>query len=524
MLSVTADGPCRRSGRGYVNASEHMVKQSAHVLVVEDEEEVAALIAETLHRAGHRTDIRLTGADALAYMREHDVDLVLMDVMLRDADGVSVALQMREELGADRFVPIILVSGLDAEADKLRGLAYADDYITKPFPHDELMARVRAMLRIRQLQQQLLAGRNRYRFLYQGMPELCVSLDRKGRIWDCNAAFLQACGCGRDSVAGRNLVDFFMPGDHDAVRAYCDGVEEGHARSQQVMFRPVVPGHGESSRRVALRGVKLPADDEGPSLLLVMRDAPRPDQHEEERRIARRQLYRSAQMVSIGTLAAGVAHELNNPLAAVLGFSDALLHRLDSDGAVDAAELRQYLGIIKSESLRCRDILDNLHRFSRDREPQILDMSLLDCIRSACSLIGARASKKRMTIRNRITADITVKADPQRMGQVFLNVLANAIDFCPEGSTVTIDLAPPAPNARFAGVQIADNGPGIEPDVLPRVFDPFFTTKEVGKGIGVGLALCHKAMEECEGSIDITSGKDGGTTVLIEVPLGGPLK
>jgi two-component system NtrC family sensor kinase len=337
-------------------------------------------------------------------------------------------------------------------------------------------------------------------------------------------AFSQTFGRAADRIAGMNVLEFFEPAQHEALCSYLDSLQQGRVASRQHVFRLLTAEAADLPISVTLRGVQLGADEGGPSSLILMRDVSHSLQLEEEQRVSRRQLYRSARMVSIGTLASGVAHEINNPLTAILGFSDALLHRLDDKQPLETAELEQYLGIIRSESLRCRDIIDNLLRFSRDTEARLHEMSLADSIRSACSLIGARASKRRVSIGNTVAPDVVVRADPQRLTQVFLNVLANAIDFSPEGGSVAIDLQHMPEDSRYVRVRIADTGPGIEASILPRVFDPFFTTKQVGRGTGLGLAICHRAMEECEGTIDIVSEKGRGTTVIIDIPKAGALE
>ena len=118
-----------------------------------------------------------------------------------------------------------------------------------------------------------------------------------------------------------------------------------------------------------------------------------------------------------------------------------------------------------------------------------------------------------------MTADVQVKADSSRLEQVLVNILSNCVDFCPPDSSVTIELDDEGwERMKYVTLSITDNGPGIAPDVVPKVFDPFFTTKEVGKGTGMGLSICHKIMEESNGNIDINSEPGKGTTVLLEIP------
>ncbi|HUI92608.1 MAG TPA: response regulator [Chitinivibrionales bacterium] len=369
------------------------------ILVVDDDKNAAAYIADLLRGAGFRISVCSSGPDALEFVKKQPADLVLLDVRMPGMDGFEAAREMKKIFGKNNFVPIIFLTAVAGQNEKIAGLKLADDFITKPFNADELLARIRVMLRIRGLQRELLVSKSKY---------------------------------------------------------------------------------------------------------------------EEEQRIARAQLYRSARLASIGTFASGVAHEFNNPLTAILGFSSALVERMRKKETVDPDELEQYLGIINAETLRCRDTVDNLSRFAREGDTQIREFPLGECVDGAWKLVKTRAAKKRIEIAVNIPATMRVKADLQKLQQAMVYVLTNSLDFCGEGSTVSISAES---DEGFARVIIADNGPGIPAAVLPKVFDPFFTTKQVGQGMGLGLAMCHVIMEECSGAIDVSSEAGKGTTVVLEVPV-----
>ncbi len=213
-----------------------------------------------------------------------------------------------------------------------------------------------------------------------------------------------------------------------------------------------------------------------------------------------------------------MAHELNNPLAAILGFSDALVQRFSSDEAGNPEEMKQYLEIVCNEAIRCRDIVDNLSRFARESECRIRPVCLKQCLESAVRLISSRANKRGISIVDFIEPELVVRADPQKLGQVFLNLLTNAVDFSSDGIRVHLTARKLSDRQGRVLVRVDDNGRGMTPEVQQRAFDPFFTTKEVGQGLGLGLAICHRLMEECEGSIDLVSTLDKGTTVFLELP------
>jgi len=251
---------------------------------------------------------------------------------------------------------------------------------------------------------------------------------------------------------------------------------------------------------------------------VAMQDVTQNVKLEQEQKFARSQLYRSARLASIGTFASGVAHELNNPLTAILGFSGAILERIKKEEDLDKEELGQYMSIINAETLRCRDTVENLSRFAREGDVQIRNFTLAECVGGALRLVKAAAAKKQVALVEAIAAGTRVRADLQKLQQAVVYILTNSLDFCGSGNSVSISCEN---EGRFVRLKIADNGPGIPADVLPKVFDPFFTTKQVGQGMGLGLAMSHVIMEECNGAIDVTSEPGNGTTVTLDIPSAG---
>ena len=164
-----------------------------------------------------------------------------------------------------------------------------------------------------------------------------------------------------------------------------------------------------------------------------------------------------------------------------------------------------------------RDIIENLSRFAREQEIRIAPFALKGCVEQSLKLINAKARKKNITFSSEVPQPIIVNADSQRIEQVLLQIFSNSIDFCAPGSAVSIKATG---DGDIVSLSIADNGPGITADMLPKVFDPFFTTKQVGAGAGLGLAISHYIIEECDGTISIESDGKKGTKVLIEIPQG----
>lgn len=231
---------------------------------------------------------------------------------------------------------------------------------------------------------------------------------------------------------------------------------------------------------------------------------------------------RADKLAAVGRLAAGVVHEINNPLATISACSEALEQRLE-EGAFDNSDavedLHEYLGLIKSEAFRCKSITTGLLDFSRlrigDRHP--LDVG--EVLRSSANLISHQKRGDSIDIKLDIADEMPrINADGGQLQQAVIALATNAIDAMPDGGTLTFRaFAQP----RRIAIEIEDTGIGIPTEDLSKVFEPFFTTKEVGKGTGLGLAVCYGIITDHGGRLSVRSTVGKGTTFTIFLPITG---
>jgi len=215
-------------------------------------------------------------------------------------------------------------------------------------------------------------------------------------------------------------------------------------------------------------------------------------------------------LAMIGKLAAGVAHELNNPLDATLRCV-----RLIKDRVQDDPEATEYLDLAHAGLLRMADIVQSLLTFSREaaveQAPQCLDALVAESITG----VALALDKEAPCMVREIHADVATLHVPRGLHQVITNLLRNAADACEGKGTVRV-------TARLVGprllLEVTDAGPGIPDDVLPRVFEPFFTTKEPGRGTGLGLPISARLVEKFGGTIGIECPESGGTIVTVALP------
>ncbi|HJZ54474.1 MAG TPA: HAMP domain-containing sensor histidine kinase [Gemmataceae bacterium] len=237
-----------------------------------------------------------------------------------------------------------------------------------------------------------------------------------------------------------------------------------------------------------------------------------------------RQLVRSERMVSVGFLAAGVAHEINNPLASILFCAEALERRLqevlaDAIAApeADAEVLTRYLKMIQQEALRCKDITQKLLDFSRTGERKREPTDLAGLIRGVLEVARHLPNCRGKNITFEPDAYIVAPVNAQDLKSVILNLVVNALDSTDEGGSLTIRLSA---NGAFAEMAFTDTGCGMAPDVLQNIFEPFFTRSRTGKGTGLGLFISHQIIDQHGGSIEAASpGPGHGSTFTVRVPL-----
>ena len=228
---------------------------------------------------------------------------------------------------------------------------------------------------------------------------------------------------------------------------------------------------------------------------------------------------RAEKLAAIGRLAAGVVHEINNPLATISACAEALESRV-SDGAFEdsepLADLREYLGLIRSEAFRCKMITNGLLDFSRTRATEHTPLSLGDVIASATRLLSHQQRGTRIDFQIETPEDLPpVSGDAGQLQQAIIALASNAVDAMPFGGVLKIASKR---NGMNVLVEVSDTGVGISPENVPKIFEPFFTTKEIGKGTGLGLAVCYGILTEHGGSLDVQSTVGVGTTFTISLP------
>jgi PAS domain S-box-containing protein len=239
-----------------------------------------------------------------------------------------------------------------------------------------------------------------------------------------------------------------------------------------------------------------------------------------EKRLQELQLMQAEKLSSIGVLAAGVAHEINNPLSSVAGYAEALLRRLNDEKTLAEdprlEDFPKYLQVIIRESYRCKGIIDCLLSFSRKSDGSVCNVNLNEILLEVLELVRHKSRYEKVDIQTNLQNDLPeVSGDPAGLRQVCMNLLMNAHQAIKGAGVVRISTSTDEKSVLF---QISDSGCGISKDAIDQIWDPFFTTKEVGQGLGLGLAVTYNIVKRHGGDITVESQPDKGSKFTVRMP------
>jgi two-component system NtrC family sensor kinase len=225
-------------------------------------------------------------------------------------------------------------------------------------------------------------------------------------------------------------------------------------------------------------------------------------------------LIQSEKLASLGKLAAGIAHEINNPLGGILIYS----HLILEDSEKNSSHYENLKKIVK-ETTRCKDIVKGLLEFARPKEPEMSMVDLNELLNKSLSLIERQALFQNITIRKFYATTIPkIFADGAQLQQVFLNIIINAAEAMNGDGILTLKTFSDK-SGDMIHIEFTDTGHGIREEDKKRLFEPFFSTKEVGKGTGLGLAISYGIIQKHQGVIEVQSEAGKGATFTVKLPL-----
>jgi two-component system NtrC family sensor kinase len=225
------------------------------------------------------------------------------------------------------------------------------------------------------------------------------------------------------------------------------------------------------------------------------------------------ELLHKEKLASMGQIAAGIAHQINNPLGTILLFADTMQGETDND------RHREDLKMIVQETLRCKKIVSELLSFARQQDVLAQESDVHDILQQAIDSVSRQPSFAQIQIVQNFASDLpNIQADPFQLVQVFVNLLNNSAEAMPGGGTITIETRR-MDHQKAVEIVVTDTGGGIPEENLGKVFNPFFTTKPLGKGTGLGLSIVYGIIKMHRGQISVKSQLGKGTTFAITLPI-----
>jgi PAS domain S-box-containing protein len=340
--------------------------------------------------------------------------------------------------------------------------------------------------------------------ILESMDSGILVLDLQDRIVRWNRALEALYGRNRDEVLGRTLDDVFPQSFLEALRG---SLVLGRSEDEQIaqiykLHLPVADGRGLMVN-VSVAPFQLGSGERRGTILIVDDVTARVRLEE--------QLQHSEKMASIGLLAAGVAHEVNTPLAGISSYTQMLR------GQVEAADPRAaLLEKIEKQTFRAAKIINNLLNFSRSASAEVEPLDVNKVLLDVLSLIEHQLEGGNIKVRRELAERLPpVRGNENRLQQVFFNLILNARDAMPKGGWLTLRT-----HAEDGGVvaEIRDTGEGIRREDIKRIYDPFYTTKGIGRGTGLGLAVSYGIVQEHGGAISVESAPGKGTTFTVRLP------
>lgn len=512
------------------------------VLLVDDNAQNLKVLYETLKDLGYRLLIANDGEKALTLARRHQPEVILLDIMMPDMDGWQVC----EHLKADPVTAdcaVVFLSALDDMEAKLRGFSLGGaDYISKPFQAQEVIARVSTHARVIRLERDL-QQRNRQlegdqARILNAINEGIYGLDETGRIEFANPAAAMINRCGIEDLIGENFFRLHvrpetgLPLDQDddqllsaaaglPVQATCyQGIAE-HQRDV-TFYR-----QDHSSFPAEYRATPKRDGDILNGAVVVFRDITAELENEQALEDARatvqnqrEQLAHASRLATTGEMAAGFAHEVNQPLTAITNYARVALRMLQS-AQPDQELLTDILGKIEAQSHRASEVIRRIRSFVRKPAAgkEILSVAkLLDETRQFAE-VDARNNDGGVEVQ--VDENVPdVLADPVQVQQVALNLIRNALESTrSSGSAEPVQVAASMEGDAFVRIEVTDHGEGLSEEAEQKLFLPFYSTKQ--DGMGIGLTLCRSLIQAQGGEIGFARPPSHGATFWFTLPVAG---
>jgi len=484
------------------------------LLIVDDNRALAENLEDIFVPRGFSVRFTPSAQEALDLARDFGFDLALVDVNLPDARGTDLLPALRDAVPTGEVVVITGHATIDSAVAAVRGGAF--HYVVKPFKVEDLVATVESALRqsaLRKDRQALLAqlasSERRYRDVVESTQVVVVGLDADAVVRLFNRRAAEVSGFAPEEVLGASFLDTLVP--PEARSEMVERLRAAHRGRAHDEFEAPLLTHDGRARTVLWHaaGATASSTDHDPlSVYMVGTDAT-------ERRALERRAAEAEALAHMGTLAAGLAHEIRNPLNAAL----LQLHLLGRGVArlpePQRPPLVDRIHIVESELRRLERLLSDFLELARPRPMAREPIDLPALLQDVLDLHEPMAAARGVSLVCRVMEAWAV-GDRERLKQVFHNLLLNALEATAPGGAVTVGCARDEHRDDMVCVRFSDTGRGIPRGAMEKVFEPFFTTKEAGTGLG--LSIVRQIAERHGGRVELESVEGKGTRIGVCLP------
>jgi PAS domain S-box-containing protein len=443
------------------------------------------------------------------------VPLLLLCAAVQERRGTLAALQQEHgrlalALAAERKRAEHLMRERHARAEVEQRIAERTVALRRA--NDELRAEVAGRMQALEAERTAAA---RFSNLFRLSPDaMWISASVHGPLLDVNEHWQQLFGYARDAVTGRSADELGLYASaNDAARVAAALAAQGAVRDLEVGMR----SRDGRILQTVVSGSHIANGASGPCFMAIVRDITEQRRAEAEVQRQREQLTHLSRVVVLGELSGALAHELNQPLAAILSNAQAARRFLNRPGA-DLGETREILDDIIEEDKRAGDVIRRMRALFKKGELVSCPLDASDLARDAITLTHSNLVERGVTVQLDLQEGLLVRGDRVQLQQVLLNLIVNACDAMRETAAGRRQLCirtTALPDARV-GITVADSGAGIAPGVAARIFDPFFTTK--AEGLGFGLSISRTIINQHGGQIEAVQGATGGSEFRISLP------
>jgi len=494
-------------------------EEKPNILIVDDIEPNVILLETTLRHLKANIIRAFSGKEALTKIQGKELALALIDVHMPEMSGIDLATHIVRDKGRN-LIPIIFITAYpcnDSELEKIYETGIID-YIFKPVHPKLLISKVKILLELNRQKHKILESEKVYRMLLNASPEGIIIMDTSGSIREISAMATEIFGLSnKEDFVGSNIMTLFPPDEQPRLRDVIrSSIDQGPTHNAEFQIT-----RSDQNKLTCEISLKLIKDSLGKpaALMAVIRDISR-------RKLIQQQMIHTERLASIGEMATGIAHEINQPLNIISLGLENLLVEISKIKSVDPEYFHNKAKLIFNNIARITYIIDHVKTFSRvNHDFALAEFDIHDAIRNAVSMIENQFRIDGITLGMHFDKNIPrINGDPNKFEQVILNLLLNSQDAIEEKIGIVktdfkwlVEIRTHKKKHQII-IEVMDNGMGIKAAELNKIMLPFHTTKKAGKGTGLGLSISFGIIKEMNGTIEIESEFSRWTRVKIALP------